>query len=225
MERISGTAFMSPGEVSGQQSVDLDDCMSAATAFWLSAQADPSWKEEHLRPHGRCIYASLALCDILHGTGRTDAQPVRTGLDVRGYYNDQLYILTVGDPETPMLPRKINAHVVVRLGNIIVDPAFAQTRRWWNNLPHYAAFRVGAPEGETIGLNGGCDARTTTVRRWFEGDDAYQVSYFRLPRNVDLATRQWRAAPDALPERRMSVVKRAIEIRLADMAATSERAA
>ncbi|MER8573367.1 hypothetical protein NKG99_14340 [Mesorhizobium sp. M1409] len=73
---------------------------------------------------------------------------------------------------------------------------------------------------EWIKENDGCDARSTTLHQYWEGAYGYQVAYFKLPLNVELRTRDWRSAPDAQPERRQALVRKAVSIRLAQLTNT-----
>lgn len=228
MEHIIGTAFMPEDKLSAAQRRDLDDGMAAAAAFWQAAQTDKSWQQKHLRPHGRCIYSALSVLDILHALGRTDARPFKTGLELHMVSNAPFVparVLTIGYPGTPFVKGAWNAHLVVRLGDILIDPAIAQMKRDWNDMPHYAAFLAGAPEGHSIELNGFGTAPTTTVHRRFGSGNSFQISYFELPRQVEVATRGWRSAGDARLEARVDVVRRAVAIRHAQIGAASQRRA
>lgn len=211
MKTISGTAYMSEEELSEDRRQDLHDCMNVAAALHEEIRADPFVSRRDQPPIERCIFMALAALDILHGIGRTDAVARRSGLAVHGLLGDELARLVIGDPKAPALPKKINMHATVSLGEIRLDPSLGQTRRWWNHLPDFAAFLMRPSDVHTLDLGNGLVASTTTVCQWSEADDRhYRVAYFKLPRPVDLATRNWRSAPDALPELRASLVAGAI---------------
>lgn len=223
-EKIISTAFITDA-LSATQRADLNDGLAAMEAFWSAVQSDPQWHSESEWPLYRCIFSAFSLRDILHGSGRPDAVSVRSGLDVRRLTGDFPRILTIGDPSSPRIKRKWNAHLTVRLGDILLDPSFGQTKRPWNHSPHCAAFLVGAPDGHVVDVSDGIEARSTTLHRYAQDGHDYQISYFELPRTVDLRTRKWRTAPDARPKRRQALVRKAISIRLAQIAEAGREAA
>lgn len=224
-EQIMTTAFMNIDALSAKQHTDLNDGLAAMEAFWAAVQANPSLHNNCEWPLHRCIFSAFSLRDILHGTGRLDAVAVRSGLDVRRLTGDFPRILTIGNPSSPRIKRKWNAHLAVQLGDILLDPSFGQTKRPWNHSPPCAAFLVGAPDGHVVDVGNGIEARSTTLHRYsFDGHD-HQICYFELPRAVDLRTRKWRTAPDARPKRRRALVRKAIAIRLAQIAETGREAA
>jgi hypothetical protein len=224
-EAITSIAFVDAAALPVKQRADLNDGLAAMEALWAAIQAEPQWHSQNEWPLYRCIFSALCLRDILHATGRPDAVAVRSGLDVRRMTGDLPRILTIGDPSSPRIKRKWNAHLAVQLDDILLDPSFGQTKRPWNHSPHCAAFLVGAPDGHVVDVNDGIEARTTALHRYSQDGHDYQVSYFELPRAVDLRTRKWRTAPDARPKRRQALVRKAIAIRLAQMAETERQAA
>lgn len=215
MDQISGTSYIDESRLSESQLADLQHGMAAAAAFWRSAVSDPTYKQPHLRPHGRCIYAAMSVLDVLRATGRPDAFALKTGLDVRMETvvpGIPMSIVTIGHPNTPYSPHTWSAHLVVRLGDILIDPSFAQTRRDWNNSPHYAAFLAGAPEGHTVILPGNLPMKSTTVHVQHDAARSTQTTYFKLARMVDAQTRGWQKNGEAKPIKRREIVDRAISI-------------
>ena len=80
-------------------------------------------------------------------------------------------------------------------------------------MPHFAAFLATDPQGETIDLRNGRRVPARMIHRWRDDDGrCFQLAHFRLTTGVDLRTRDWGKAPDALPERREAIVRRAVEI-------------
>ncbi|RUM99474.1 hypothetical protein EET67_00760 [Pseudaminobacter arsenicus] len=207
------------------QLVDLNDGLAAMEAFGSAIRAEPQLHSEDEWPLYRCIFSAFSLRDILHRSGRPDAVAVRSGLDVRRLTGDFPHILTIGDPASPRIKGKWPAHLAVQLGDILLDPSFGQTKRPWNHSPHCAAFLIGAPDGHMVDISTDCEAPSTTLHQYSQSGHDYQIAYFKLPRTIDLRTRKWRNAPDARPKRRQALVRKAIAIRLAQIAETEREAA
>lgn len=225
---ISGASFAFREELDERQIADLDIGLAVCRAFWSAAQALPSYEIEVLRPHGRCIYASLAVRDILWQLGRNNAVVQKVGLDVRRYTPDMRTILNgirVGTDNYKSLTteRRWNAHLVVKLGDVFIDPTIAQVRREWNNMPHYSAMVNIAPADNEIQIDGKV-AKTIAVWMQKKMDSFIQISYFELPRELDVKTRGYLKAPDAKPEARIDVVREALNILSNATSATSENA-
>jgi hypothetical protein len=215
MDQITGKSYIDGSCISECQLSDLQHGMAAAAAFWRSAAMDSTYAQPHLRPHGRCIFAAMSVLDVLHATGSPDARVMKTGLDIRVVTDDPsipMRVITAGHPDTPFSPHSWNAHLVVRLGDILIDPSFAQTRRDWNDSPNYAAFLAGAPEGHTVVLQGNLEMKSTTVHVKHEADRSTQVAYFQLARKVDVQTRGWQKNGEAKLIKRREIVDRAINI-------------
>ena len=209
MSMNGATVFTNPATLTLQQQTDLVDTTAASDAVWSALEVEPLWRLATPALYC-CILLALAVRDTLHAWGRTDAKLMRSGLDVRMLTGDLPYILTIGDPSSPRIEGKWPAHATVKLGDILLDPTHGQTRRPWNHSPRSAAFLVRAPDGHDIDVGTGCHARSLVQHRYWQGENHYQVTYFKLPRAVDLATRKWRLAPDARPERRAEIVEAAV---------------
>lgn len=215
MDQISGTSYIDESRLSESQLADLQHGMAAAAAFWRSALIDPTYEQPHLRPHGRCIYAAMSVLDVLRATGRPDARVMKTGLDIRMVPADPSIlkrVMTVGHPDTPFSPHSWSAHLIVRLGDILIDPSFAQTRRDWNNSPHYAAFLAGAPAGHIVDFPGDLQMKSTTVHVQHDADRSIRTAYFQLSHKVNARTRGWQKNGEAKPIKRREIVDRAISI-------------
>lgn len=217
IENVFGRMLMSSNELTEQQTTDMKVGLDVCRAFWAASMRLPSYKIEHLKPHGRCIYASMALVDILHHLGRKDAIVQKVGLEVRQYNPAMTYILNairVGHANyvDELLERRWNAHLIVRLGDVFIDPSIAQVRRSWNNLPYYSAMIDLDDEYKTIYIG---EEKVSTKAGWMyqQADSTLlQVAYFDLAREQDIKSRGYRKAPDAKPEARKDVVREAIKI-------------
>jgi hypothetical protein len=201
-------AFVDPSDLTTQQAIDLNDLNAATMAFWSVMDDGKHWNLP-TAPINCCILVALAVQDILHATGRPDASVLRSGLDVRSL-SCSPRILTIGTPSAPRLRYCWNAHATVRLGDMVGDPSHGQTKRPWNRSPRSAVFRFAAPDGHEIDVEPGCHARSIALHRYWRDFHHYQVTYFKLPRASDLATRNWRSAPDACPSRREAIVEAAV---------------
>lgn len=209
MHKITFVALADPVTLSPQQLVDLQEGVDAVNAFWSAVETDPFWNDAVQSPLYCCIAAALSVHDILHNCGRTDARVVRSGLDVRLLSGELPYSLTIGDPSAPVLDGMWNAHMTVRLGDVVLDPSYGQTKRSWNHSPHAAVFVVDKVRNATFEFEERWDAKVILEQRHWHSLSHYQTTYFELPRSSDLRTRKWRDAPDARPERREALVRSA----------------
>jgi hypothetical protein len=224
-EMITRTAFMNIDELSQDQLADLRAGTAAVDALWAAICDTPFWHNEAQWPLRRCILMALCLQDILHKCGRPDARLFRSGLDIRQGSGDFPRMLMIGDPTAPRLEGMWNAHMAVRLGDFLLDPSFGQTKRFWNRSPHCAAFLAAAPAGHMLEIEPGKRTPSLVLHRYSADGHAFQVSYFKLSRKVDLRTRNWRNAPDARPERRSMLVHKAVTIHQAQRAEATRTAA
>lgn len=213
MEIVHGRIFADQSHLTPTQAVDLDIAWRACAAFWNAALRH-DYKTEHLRPHGRCIYSALAVLDILKGMGRDDASVQKVGLDVRQLRSDGSVVrgLGIGHPRyAPVSSRPgWNAHLTVRVGDLLIDPSVAQAQRSWNDLPHYCILAVGTNRLETIDI---CGEPVQVKASWaYQLDgDTIQLTYHDLLRAQDIATRGFRKVPDAKPEARADIVAIALD--------------
>jgi hypothetical protein len=195
------------------QQRDVEIGGAAVDAFWAAVNADPRFSQPHENPLIRCILAALCVRDILAALGRRDAVATKCGLLVRRLTESTINELTIGAPQAEAIENHWNAHLVVRLGDVVLDPTFGQTRREWNHSPRATVCLVGLPEfHEDVPVRLGLVVRS--YYNFAVGEDAaiYEVAYFKLSRAVDLQTRKWKEAPDASPERRKGLVAAAVEI-------------
>lgn len=225
-ENVTCTAFMDTSALSLDQLADLRTGIAAVEALWAAIHDTPFWHSEAQWPLRRCILMALCLQDILHKCGRPDARLLRSGLDVRQPSGDFQHVLTVGDPAAPRLEGMLNAHMSVRLGDLLFDPSFGQTKRFWNRSPHCAAFLAAAPTGHLLDLEPGKLTPSLVQHRYSADGHAFQISYFKLSRKVDLRTRDWRTnSPDARPERRSMLVHKAVAIHQERLGEATRKAA
>ncbi len=214
--------FLDRNTLTSQQRLDLRDAISAVSSFWAAVELDPCFSLPTQSPLERCILSALTVRDTLHAVGRRDAITLRSGLDLRMTTGYPRHSLTIGTPSTPKLEKKWNAHLVVRLGDILVDAVYGQTKRHWNNSPRGAVFLITTPEITEIDVEPGTNANVTTSHRYPFRTGHIQTTYFRLPYSVDFRTRKWRTVPDARLERRSDLVERAAGIYLAQRSAAEE---
>src|SRR5690606_22118166 len=124
---------------------------------WQAVEANQNWWDgQGFRPVVNCcVLGALAVRDILHGMGRTDAVVLKSGLHIQRFEGGKPdNSVTIGDPSAPRLPGLVNAHMVVRLGNLIIDPTLGQVRRWWNDLPRSAVIKIETGSGRRLQLTG-----------------------------------------------------------------------
>lgn len=206
MGQFKCVAFVDPNRLTPTQVAALEYGMAAILAFWATVASHPFWRTSSEWPINRCILVALCVRDMLHTAGRTDAEFVRSGFQLRQLTGELPYQLTTGSPSARRIRNGWNAHAVVKLGDILLDPTHGQTCRLWNHSPHAAALLISPPEKETIEIEPGCRANVTTMHRYWAKGTHYQMAYFKLPHCVDLRTRNWRNLRDARPERRRSLV-------------------
>ena len=215
MENIVGQTYAFVHKLTDSQLTDLNAGMNACSAFWQAAIGHQSYGSEHLRPHTRCIYSALAVLDVLKCMGRTDAFVQKVGLDVRRFASDCNTLrqgLAVGTPG--YVPsgkeKRWNAHLIVRLGDVFIDPSISQARRPWNDLPDFAAMINSAPENLEIEIGGEfAKAKAAWVSQ--TAGEYIQITYFDLLRAQDMATRGYLKAPDAKLEARSEIVDLAVK--------------
>lgn len=209
MGQFKCVAFVDPNRLTPSQAAALEFGMAATLAFWATVASHPFWRTSSEWPINRCIFVALCVRDMLQAAGRTDAEFVRSGFQLRQLTGEIPYQLTIGSPTARRIKKSWNAHALVELGGILLDPTHGQTLRLWNHSPHAAALLISPPEEETIEIEAGCMAKVTTMHRYWAKGNHYQMAYFKLPHSVDLRTRNWRNSPDARPERRRSLVQAA----------------
>lgn len=204
------TEIFFDGPTSQTEAADIEVTKMVIDAFWYAVDLEArSGSTRH--PIECCLMSALVVRDVLHHIGRRDATVMRSGLDIRmigGTGN----IITVGSIDAKRTPGLWNAHMVVRLGNLLVDPTIGQARRPWNVLPHSAIWKNCANSGKSIELACYTKARVTTSHRFFRRDHEFQVSYFKLPLRSDLMTKSWRSIADACDDRRRRLVQDAVAV-------------
>lgn len=192
-----------------RQRADLVIGTAAVEAAWKAVQADPLWANHSLMRS--CILLALIVRDILHGIGRSDAVVMPVGAQLLRYSNRELLnALTIGSPDAPVLPNAWNAHMVVKIGDILFDPTCGQTQRHWNAAPDTAAllFRPGCGK-VSLFEHGEADAIAQFLYNRSGYD--YVMTYFHLtPASAKRAV-GWEAYKDALPKRRAPLVQSALQ--------------
>lgn len=188
---------------------------AAVTAFWHAVDANQDWwYGQSFEPViNSCILGALAVRDILHGMGRTDAIVLKSGLHIQAFKEARPYrSITIGSPLAPRNPGHWNAHMIVKLGNLIIDPTLGQARRSWNGLPKSAVFENHTDARGQLHLTEDCSVRVTAQCIHRSNEHDILLTYFKPSFGVDWKTRNWRNAPDADYERRARFVKTALAI-------------
>lgn len=161
----------------------------------------------------RCIYATLALVDVLAAVGIA-SYPFACGLEVTRHFPDpDLSIssrVTIGILPHSDNPLELNAHVVAQVGGMLADPTLAQMRKFWNDVPDYWVvpirpnFQAGkAAQSKRI------EERTISHVGTAGGT---MVRYFDLSKKYARQARVWKKMPDARPDMRRSLVDRTVEL-------------
>ena len=208
---IKSAVFSNPETVTDVQREDLEQGCSAMSAFWAAAEADAFWRDMAQWPINRCILVALCVRDILRAVGRTEAEEFRTGLEVRKI-SEAPRSIGIGMPNAAIIENGWNAHMTVRLGDILLDPTHGQTKREWNYSPYTAAFVVNGNPQQRLKISQGFDAYPTVVNYHWSNGCHFRVAYFQLNQAVDRRTRRWKTAPDARPDRRTRLVADAVAI-------------
>lgn len=193
-----------------RQRADLVIGTAAVEAAWKAVQADARWANHSLMRN--CILLALIVRDILHGMGRSDAVVMPVGAQLLRYSNrEPLNVLTIGSPDAPVLPNAWNAHMVVKIGDILFDPTCGQTQRHWNAAPDTAALLL-RPECGKVSLFEHGEADAIAQFRYNRAGYDYVVTYFHLtPASAKRAV-GWEAYKDALPKRRAPLVQSALQM-------------
>lgn len=209
-EQITGEAYVDDAVMDAAQRWHVVSGMRAAKVFWEEAQADPIWLTRNLMPHGRCLFSALAVRDILRFSGFPAAKIMQVGSYVSGREGPAPYYVVSGDPTAPQVKGKMNAHVIVALGDIIIDPTLIQARRFWNRLPYYGCFVWPTLPNDIVTLTDGTTAASRTVWRSSSGVNSWSVSYFDLPKRVEQTARRHMDGRDSRFKLRKAIVANAV---------------
>ncbi|WP_117196496.1 hypothetical protein [Rhizobium terrae] len=218
LEEIIIKAYVSLAACSNEDEKILGEALNACRAFWLAAQALPNYQIEQARPHNRCIYAALAVRDILNKRGIVAAEVYTCGLQIRLFdpnTGQTLKGIAVGNPEGLAGPKHWNAHLVVRAGDFLFDPTLVQASRPWNDLPHVGAFRFGAPEWHHVTMSAGT-AKTSAVTVTPVANEQLEIAYFELPSEPGFEKRSYRTSSNSGVKQRRDVVSAALRLLDAD---------
>lgn len=172
-----------------------------------------TWSRREFLSLGHCILACCALKDVLQALGRCDAILHRCGLNVTAHRAGKLaHWETIGHPEVVPVTHLWNAHMTVRVGNLLVDPTFGQIQTPWRDVPTYAVFDFQQRSRERFVLAGAGKVHLVASAQWWQNGRTYSSRHFCLPRKVDRATKRWQHRPDAQPARRAAMVARAVQL-------------
>jgi len=202
------------GKLNQKQASDCQIALSALAAFWQVVEINKGgWSSRTQLPVIQCcILSALTVRDILHGMGRRDAAVCKSGLQVEVVEGSLPYAVTIGSPLAAEIADQWNAHMVVKLGDLVIDPTIGQARRAWNNLPQSAVFRDGMCAGRRVQLAENHSAPVTTRHIYNDGNRKIRVSYFKLPKRVEQMICGWQDVPDADYERRARFVEDALAL-------------
>lgn len=203
--------MVSPASLTETQARDMKLGVAVIDAFWAAVEADARFSTEHESPLLRCILAALCVRDILRQIGRPDATIAKFGLLVRRTTGNPIRELVIGTPKAPVIPNGWNAHMVARLGDVVLDPSFGQTRRDWNSSP-LATACIADSSQDHRDASKRLGYKVQAHYRYTHGVARYEVAYVKLHRRVDARTRDWREAPDANATRRQPLVTAAVDI-------------
>jgi hypothetical protein len=212
--KISGTAF-NYKESSNTHIANVKIGMDAAMALWEAAADKSLWLELNRHPLYGCILATQALVEVLAELGRKDAKIRLLGFELVRYSDVQPRSLTIGASAAPVLPGYTNAHAVVTLGDVLIDPSHAQIKRDWNDQPSFVSFPLETPFPAESVHDG---SKVHGVARAYWGAPTalmqyeFEALYFELLPDVRKRARGWKSAPDLRSCRREGIVKRAVEI-------------
>lgn len=214
---IQCAQFLQVDKLSQTQRADLATGTAAVEAVWKAVQADPFWTSKREWPMSRCILVALTVRDVLHGTGRTDAKVAPIGMIMRQTLDaTKLNAIGIGCPGTPVSPSLWPAHMIVQLGDIILDPTCGQTQRFWNAAPDAAALLLERKSGRKVELNGWGNANVKAEHFYTHADFDYRVTYFELTRSISRNSGYWVKTRDAQPEQRKKLVCSAERLLQAD---------
>lgn len=208
MEKITATAFTSLGGLSEQAKEQLDVGLEACHAFWLASRNNSRYEPEENKPYKRCIFAALAVCDIVNSRSAFQAEVHISGLQVR--LLDRLTghskrVLAIGHPSGPSGPMDWNAHLVVKIGKLLLDPTLGQASRDWNRLPHIGVFSLNAPAWHCLDIDG-VRAKSTSVAITSITMDLLEIAYFKIPLADGFERRPYKMSSNSNRERREIVM-------------------
>ncbi|PWK59693.1 hypothetical protein [Aminobacter sp. AP02] len=212
MFHFSAAQFSRASTLTLDQRQDVELGLALMRILWRAGVETGAFTLEDVRRRGRCLLVASALVDVFHALGRVDASFHRTGINVRTYHGDApVSSTTVGHPAAPRISHLWNAHMIVRLGELLFDPTFVQMLAPAGPVLHAAVFRH-EDGGATHRVDGYGDVEVTACSSWTGNGRIYEARLFRLPRAVDIFTRGWRQRPDALLERRSALIARTLEL-------------
>ncbi len=218
MEDITTKAYVRLAALTEEDGKTLEEGLNACRAFWLAAQLLPNYEIEQARPHNRCIYAALAVRDILNKRGVVAAEVYTCGLQIQlldQHTGKTKKGIVIGNPEGLSGPKHWNAHLVVRAGNFLFDPTMAQASRPWNDLPHIGGFKFGAPDWHQVRMDAGT-AKTTAIALTPIANDQLEIAYFEIPQKTGFETRSYKTSSNSGAKQRRDVVSAAVELLTVD---------
>lgn len=204
--------FVRPQELTEQEKRDIPFGMNLSALLWRAAEETGTFDLEEVRRRGCCLLASMALADVFRALSRQDVTLLRCGINLTTWRGSEpVSSTTVGHPAAPAASNMWNAHSIVRMSDRqLWDPTIGQMLPPGDNALHFAVLMREQPTAFHLHDHGDVDVIASSS--WQNGERRHEVRYFRLPREVDIATRKWRHTPDAQPQRREALVRRTLEL-------------
>lgn len=222
MDHITSKLYANLSRCDESEKKVVKEGLDACRAFWLAAQNLPNYEIEQARPHSRCIYAALAVRDILNRRGVVRAEVYTCGLYVQlvdPRSGSPKSTITIGNPAGYSSQQWWNAHLVVRAGRFLFDPTLKQVSRPWNRLPHIGCFDSEAPDWHSVYMNAGV-AKSTAVASCLLNDHRLEIAYFDIPNVAGFEARSYKTSSNSGARQRRDVVAEAL-IRMEGIAPAS----
>jgi hypothetical protein len=191
MEFVTSKFFSDPAKLSEDQLARIHVLLNIAHALWAAWMKHPVSMVPMLRLHNRCVFATIVCAEVARRLGYEQATPLKFGVNVFGQCGLLRRQMVIGAPCAPVMQGMINAHAVLGIGDVIVDPTMAQKKRPWNDMPHIGAVVVDAPSDTTVEIVPGCTVSVVARANMTSPRSTVEISYFKLPRSVERATRHW----------------------------------
>ncbi len=212
MKQFKETLFVEQARLTPPQREQLDLLRIVMQCLRQAGEETGALPCEEVHAYGHCLLGATAMLDVLPQIGIRGAQPLRCGLFFAGEKAGRINMLMIGHPDAPPVSTLWNAHMGVRSEHLFCDPTFGQLREKWNTAPDIAVFEMKRDAGQPIQLPGRHVVNEIAMGSWNDSRCSFHASLFRLPPDVERATREWEGRPDARPERRAGLVARTLEL-------------
>lgn len=211
MFKFHAACFVRTDELPLVERQPFEQAIRLMALLWRAGIETQTFDLEEVRSRGRCLLLATALLEAMVAAGWRDASFLRCGVSVTKRRDGRIIsVSTVGHPAAPPDTQLWNAHMVVRWRDLIFDPSYAQMLGRDEAPLHFAVFKRMARLPFELHQFGEVEAIASGI--WRTGETESITRLFHLPRPLDLATRKWRARPDAQPLRRAALVRRTLEL-------------